>query len=170
MKKLVLIVSFLSIFCLTGCDMFRKLAGRPTSADIEVMKTEILAREAAYQVRIDSLEREKKILADSLATIDSLKQLGGTILNSAAQGGLFTTKLESRYYIIVGAFHNRVNAERLYATIQKEGYTPVIISFRNGYNAVGVSPANKIKEAFQNLLVVREEKFCPKDAWILVNE
>jgi hypothetical protein len=102
--------------------------------------------------------------------LDSLKQLGGTILNSAAQGGLFTTKLESRYYIIVGAFHNRVNAERLYATIQKEGYTPVIISFRNGYNAVGVSPANKIKEAFQNLLVVREEKFCPKDAWILVNE
>ena len=38
---------FLMLF--TGCDMFRKIAGRPTSAELEAMKEEIVAADAKIQ-------------------------------------------------------------------------------------------------------------------------
>ena len=161
----------MSLLSLTGCDMFRKIAGRPTSADIEQLKVELCEKEMRYRARLDSLEREKQILADSLAVIDSLKQLGGTILSTTAHGGLFTTKLESRYYIIVGAFMRRSNAERLYRTISStDRYKALIVNFRNGFNAVALAPSNTLKEAFSNLKAIKKEKFCPEDVWVLINE
>ena len=43
-----------------GCDFFRGLAGRPTSADIEA-KREVIARaEAAQKARLDSLAAVEK--------------------------------------------------------------------------------------------------------------
>ena len=156
---------------MTSCDMFRKIAGRPTSADIEQLRVELTQREQRYKERLDSLEREKQILVDSLATIDSLKQLGGTILSTAAHGGLFTTKLESRYYIIVGAFTYRSNAERLYKKISATNrYKALIVNFRNGYNAVALAPSNTLKQAFYNMKAIRQESFCPDDVWVLINE
>ena len=45
-----------AMLTLTGCDFFRKLAGRPTSEDIENRKLEIImAQEALEQARLDSL-------------------------------------------------------------------------------------------------------------------
>ena len=119
MKKsfLILMVAMMS---LTGCDFFRSLAGRPTSEEIQAKRLEILrAQQLVEEARLDSLRREKQAMLDSiaaldsLATLDSIRQQGGTILNPAKLGGLFATKLESRYYIIVGCFRQRTNAELL---------------------------------------------------------
>ena len=112
----------------------------------------------------------EKQLADSLAILDSLSQIQGTILNPAKMGGLFTTKLNSRYHIIVGAFRERRNAEKLFRTVEAAGFTPTLISFRNGYNVVGIYPSNTLADAYQNLLKAKAEPFCPADVWILVNE
>ena len=108
----------------TGCDFMRKLAGRPTAEEVEMMRIEILrAEEAALQARLDSLKNvEQRMLQDSLNALDSIRQLGGSILNPASLGGLFATKLESRYYIILGSFRSRANAEGLFNVAKGAGY------------------------------------------------
>lgn len=171
MKKILVLLFGVSLFTLTGCDFFRGLAGRPTSEDIERKRLEIIrAEQAAEQARLDSIRREQQIALDSLAALDSIRQYGGTILNPARLGGLFATKLEARYYVIIGAFMVRSNAEALLKKAKAEGYEPAIINFNNGMNAVGLCPCNNIVEAKEALKIVKKEKFAPSDVWILLNE
>ena len=123
------------------------------------------------QARLDSLKREQQIVQDSLNALDSIRQIGGSILNPASLGGLFATKLEARYYIILGSFRARANAESLFKVAKEAGYKPALISFgKGGLIAVGVCPVNRLSDALTNLNEVRKESFCPKDVWILVNE
>ena len=173
MKKSCMFILVIAVLCLTGCDFMRTLAGRPTSADVEMKRIEILrAEEAALQARLDSLRKvEEKMIRDSLNALDSIRQIGGSILNPASLGGLFATKLEARYYIILGSFRARANAESLFKVAKEAGYKPALISFgKGGLIAVGVSPVNRLPDAYAALNEVRKEKFCPKDVWILVNE
>ena len=171
MKRFVILLMSASLFMLTGCDFFRTLAGRPTSEDIEMKKVEILrAEQALLQARLDSIRLEQQMALDSLAALDSIKQYGGTILNPSKLGGLFATKLEARYYVIVGAFKRRSNAEALLCKVADAGYAPALISFNNGIIAVGLCPCNNIVSAKEALLSVRKESFCPSDVWILLNE
>ena len=103
-KNLILVLALLLIF--TGCDFVRTLAGRPTSAQVEQIHKDRMAREEAlHQARLDSMKRVQQQMADSLAALeayllDSLSQAKGTILNPAKLGGLYATKLEARYCII----------------------------------------------------------------------
>ena len=176
MKRTFIIVLALILLCTSSCDFVRTLAGRPTTAQVEQLRLEQLAaEEARQQARLDSMARVEKQMADSLAALeahllDSLSQANGTILNPAKMGGLFTTKLNSRYHIIVGAFRERRNAEKLFRKVEAAGFTPTLISFRNGYNVVGIYPSNTLADAYQNLLKAKAEPFCPSDVWILVNE
>ena len=173
MKKSYILLIVMALLSLTGCDFMRKLAGRPTSQDVENKRIEILrAEEAALQARLDSLRNvEKRMIQDSLNALDSIRQLGGSILNPASLGGLFATKLEARYYIILGSFRARANAEALFKVAKEAGYKPALISFgKGGLIAVGVCPVNKLPDAFVALNNVKKESFCPKDVWILVNE
>lgn len=177
MKKSYILLALSSLLMLTGCDFLRRIAGRPTSEMIENKRIEVLRiEEAAQQARLDSLRRVEKDMRDSLAALDSMaalegiRQNGGTILNPAKLGGLFTTKLESRYYIIIGSYRHRGNAETLLKTAAAAGYSPALISFRNGLIAVGLCPVNNLQSALEALKKVRVEPFCPKDVWILLNE
>ena len=178
MKGLTLSVVIISAFLLTGCDFFRTLAGRPTSKDIDAKQlTALLAEKAELEAAHKSLEAKYEMISnelqafkDSLNALDSISQYGGTVLNPTTLGGLFSTKLEARYYVIVGAFKYRSNAEALLKTAQKSGYKPALISFRNGRMAVGLCPSNNIKEAFEGLKRVKQESFCPSDVWVLRNE
>ncbi|MBE6238987.1 MAG: SPOR domain-containing protein [Bacteroidales bacterium] len=173
MKKSCILMMLFLLPVMTGCDFMRKLAGRPTGEEVENMRIELLrAEEAALQARLDSLRKvEERMLQDSLNALDSIRQLGGSILNPASLGGLFATKLESRYYIILGSFRSRANAEALFNVTKAAGYRPALISFgKGGLIAVGVCPVNRLSDALTNLSEVKKESFCPKDVWILVNE
>lgn len=173
MKKFYILMALSLCLTLSGCDFMRKLAGRPTSEEVELMRIEILmAEEAALQARLDSLRAvEQRMLQDSLDALDSIRQLGGSILNPAKLGGLFATKLESRYYIILGSFRSRANAEGLFNVAKDAGYKPALITFgKGGLIAVGVCPVNRLSDALAALNDVKKETFCPKDVWVLVNE
>lgn len=173
MRNTCIAAALAMMLMLSGCDFMRKLAGRPTSEDLEMKRVELLrAEEAALQARLDSLrELEQKMMQDSLNLLDSIRQSGGSILNPASLGGLFATKLEARYYIILGSFRTRSNAERLFNVAKEAGYRPALISFgKGGLIAVGVTPVNRLADALDALNEVRKEEFCPKDVWILVNE
>jgi hypothetical protein len=176
-RSFILSIACAALFLVSGCDFLRTLSGRPTSEDLETKRAAIARaqEEARAQARIDSLERVRKHLEDSLAALDahlldSLSQTRGTILNPSRLGGLFTTKLEAKYYIIVGAFRTRSYAERKLESCNNEGFTGTIISFRNGLLAVGVCPSDSLNETLKRLHEMRGNGICPKDAWILVNE
>ena len=154
--KHILIILTLVVPFLSGCDFLRKVAGRPTGEQIENMRlAQLAAEEAALQARVDSLKREKKMAMDSLAALDSIRQQGGSVLNPSLLGGLFSTRLESRYYTVIGAFRSRSNAEQLLQKAADKGYAPALISFRNGFIAVGICPVNTLKEASEALKKVK---------------
>ncbi len=168
MRRSFLLLMILSTVLFTSCDAFRRLAGRPMSADIEAKKAAILAvQEAEHQARMDSLKRVEKQVADSLAVLDSLKSLKITLSRPTINGGLDTDMLEHRYYVVVGSFMDKGNAAYLAKKVEKHGYTATLINFRNGYTAVGICPSDNIVEAFDSLKKVKEEPFSPKDEWIL---
>jgi predicted esterase YcpF (UPF0227 family) len=133
------------------------------------------AAEARHQATLDSMERAQKHMADSLEALekyllDSLTQAKGTVLNPSKLGGLYTTKLETKYCIVVGAFRNRYYAERKLKECNEAGYTATIISFRNGLLAVAVCPSNSLSQTLQTLKQLRGKGICPPDSWILINE
>jgi len=177
MKRSVLLSLVFASLLLSGCDFFRYIAGRPTSEDLEDKRIEMLKiqEEVRHQAYLDSLEQVRKRMADSLAALDahlldSLSQRKGTLLNPTKLGGLYTTKLEAKYYIIVGAFRTRSYAERKLNKCNEAGYAATIISFRNGLLAVGVCPSDSLNETVKTLRELRGNGICPKDGWILVNE
>lgn len=172
MRKSVLTVLALCIMlAMTGCDFMRKLAGRPTSEDIERARIEMLqAQELALQQKLDSLKQEKQAVQDSIDALELFVQQGGTVLNPSRLGGLYTTKLQYRYYVIIGAFRTRSNAEALLTKAESAGYKPVLISFRNGLLAVGLCPVDERSGAVEMVSRIKNEPFCPSDVWILVNE
>ena len=59
MKKSYILVLLLVMLTVTGCDFFRKVAGRPTTEDIEAKKVEIarVEREKAEAVREQEEQR-----------------------------------------------------------------------------------------------------------------
>ncbi len=176
MKKTLILALALACLLVSSCDFVRRLAGRPTSAQVERIRLERLwEEEARHQAVLDSMEQVKKHLADSIAAreaylLDSLSQAKGTVLNPAKMGGLFTTKLEAKYCIVVGAFRNRAYAERKLTKCNEAGYTATIISFRNGLLAVSVCPSDDLNEVLRKLRELRGKGICPEDSWILVNE
>lgn len=175
MKRNLIIVLALVTF-LSSCDFIRSLAGRPTSEQLDQMRLERMAKEEArHQATLDSMAKVQQHMADSLAAqekylLDSLVQAKGTVLNPSKLGGLYTTKLETKYCIVVGAFRNRSNAERKLKECNKAGFTATIVSFRNGLLAVAVCPSDSLAQTLKTLKELRGKGVCPPDTWILVNE
>lgn len=176
-EKIVLIAA--GIGCLWGCDFIRVLAGRPTSKELETIKIEKEASEEAillkHQAKLDSLKRVEQAMADSLAALethlmDSLSQRKGTLMSPSKLGGLYSSKLEAKYYIVVGAFRNHIYAERKKAKCDAAGYPAEIVTFRNGLNAVALCPSQTLNEVLKAKKKLKNEDICPPDVWILVNE
>ena len=138
MRKTGFLLLMITLLFATGCDFLRKIAGRPTSFELEERRLEILRiEEAEQQARLDSLKRVQKMMLDSiarldsLAVLDSIRQVGGSVLNPSSLGGLFSTKLEARYYVIVGAFRSRENAERMHKKVEGKGYATPSLNWAN---------------------------------------
>lgn len=162
--SLVLVCSLL-LPVLGGCDFLRRVAGRPTSSDIEAKREFIACERAARQALADSIAREEKRVADSLALADSLERT-----NTVVSGRELKHDLEARYYIIVGSFGKESNAQAFARKTEAAGYPATLIAYKNGFTAVGICPSSGLAEAAAALHKVRKESFCPAGAWILNNE
>ena len=175
MRKTIIFLAICAVMA-QGCDFVRSLAGRPTTAQVEqIRQQQIKAEEARHQARLDSMKRVQQQMADSLAAleahlIDSLSQAKGSIVNPSKLGGLYATKLEAKYCIVVGAFRNRAYAERKLKACNEAGYKASLVSFRNGLMAVAVCPSNSLDQTVKTVKKLRGQGVCPPDSWILVNE
>lgn len=152
MKNAFLTIAVMTLVAttVTGCDFFRRLAGRPDSEWIEVKAEAIRQEEEALRIRQDSLERARKAEADSLAAADSVR----------------LANHRYRFCVILGSFSSKENAERYVEEIAAKGYKCELLTFRNS-TAVGVCPTDDEAQAKKSLEELQRQDFCPNGAWIL---
>lgn len=152
MKNAFLTIAIMALVAasVTGCDFFRRLAGRPDSEWIEAKAETIRKEEEALRIRQDSLERARKAEADSLAAADSVR----------------LANHRYRFCVILGSFSSKENAERYVEDIAAKGYKCELLTFRNS-TAVGVCPTDDEAQAKKSLEDLQRQDFCPKGAWIL---
>ncbi len=164
---LLLILIIASLF--SSCDMFRGLAGRPTSKDIEQKRQEIELHKASVEkAREDSIAFAQKAEADSLKATEALAQW---IYPSSRMGGISEgMNLVYKYYVIIGAYRIKSNALAVVNEVTEKGWEAKLISLQNNMYAIGLAPSNKIADTYNAYLKIIEEPFCPKGAWILLNE
>ena len=152
MKNTFLTIAVMTLVAtaVTGCDFFRRLAGRPDSEWIEAKAEAIRQEEEALRIRQDSLERARKAGADSLAAADSVR----------------LANHRYRFCVILGSFSSKENAERYVEEIAAKGYKCELLTFRNS-TAVGVCPTDDEAQAKKSLSELQRQDFCPNGAWIL---
>lgn len=152
MKNAFLTIAVMTLVAtaVTGCDFFRRLAGRPDSEWIEAKAEAIRQEEEALRIRQDSLERVRKAEADSLAAADSVR----------------LANHRYRFCVILGSFSSKENAERYVEEIAAKGYKCELLTFRNS-TAVGVCPTDDEAQAKKSLSELQRQDFCPNGAWIL---
>lgn len=172
MRRSILLLMLAVVLLTTGCDFLRALAGRPTSADIDAKRIQIMkAEEAALQARLDSIRIvEEKVVADSLSALDSLQSQGVILTDASRLGGIVCDTVSSRYHIVIGVFKDRKNAQKLVRQAEAGGYPAQMMESGRGMIAVGVCPSDRIARTYSDLCRLRMESFCPKDSWILLNE
>lgn len=152
MKNAFLTIAVMTLIAtaVTGCDFFRRLAGRPDSEWIEAKAEAIRQEEEALRIRQDSLEKARKAEADSLAAADSVR----------------LANHRYRFCVILGSFSSKENADRYVEEIAAKGYKCELLTFRNS-TAVGVCPTDDEAQAKKSLEELQRQDFCPNGAWIL---
>lgn len=180
MKKTVILALVAGAVLVSGCDFFRSLAGRPTSEEIAAKRDSLAVvaaeREAAEaqalalaQHRADSLAAVAQFRRDSLATEEEIAAMKVMVLTPDKLKGLYHTTLDKKYYVVIGSFRERANAEKKRQQAVSAGYTAEVIGFCNGYVAVGAAATDSVTVILPALKQLRQEQFCPRDAWILLN-
>lgn len=148
MKRLFFLCLVL-VCLLSGCDRIRGILGMATSGDIEKARKELEEKAAAQRLR-DSLERLK--IEDSVALHMQARQTD--------EG------LDRRYYIIVGSFKREKNSSSMLAFLKKQGYEPVKIPLKNGYDMVALRGYDAYSAARAEVNKIELQEVCPYDVWI----
>lgn len=170
-RILLISVCLLSVQVLfTGCDHIRAILGRPTSAEIAVLKDAMEADIAWKQHVADSIAAAEaaaaKALKDSTDAVQAIDAAGVMSRSPESFGGISKGNMEHRYYIVLGAYKKHYNVEALIKKIDPE-FAPSSVRFFNGLEVVLAAPADKIADSWALYQKIKEKDYCPKGAWIL---
>lgn len=168
MKKTIVFVSLLGL--LTSCDFVRVIASRPTSTQLAEKRALIAAADSVKRARQDSIEAERKHIADSVSLDAAMRESNTVIMPSSRVPSIGSAVLKYRYYVLMGTFSNVENADKMEKMCSDAGYEVTRIQCRHNLIAIGIGGSDDLRDAFAALTSVRKEKFCPADAWVLVNE
>ncbi|MGN0188185.1 MAG: hypothetical protein ACI395_01590, partial [Candidatus Cryptobacteroides sp.] len=167
-RKFPFVLLLIPVLMLSGCDFFRRVAGRPDSEELAVIRTEVLRRQAAerdsiaaVKAREDSVRAERARVEDSLRTVEAVKSFVGNILSASSLGGI-SGSASNRYYIVLGSYKMGSNARALAAKASAAGYRTELVGMRNSLIIVAVDPSDKIADILKSLRRVRLENFCPE--------
>lgn len=169
MKKHSLVCcAMLALVLLSGCDFLRTVAGRPTSAELQAKAEAVAAEDAVLKAQAEALEAARKHTADSLAAVEYLAQEGPRKTAASSLKGLDLSGFNSSMLIVLGGFSKPENAAAFASKVEAAGYKTSVLRYNYGSSIVGVCPTDDPVELRDCWIKVREEKFCPKDAWIMV--
>ncbi|MFA6677136.1 MAG: SPOR domain-containing protein [Bacteroidales bacterium] len=149
MKIFKIVPAILIVLTLaTGCDFFRSILGKPTSKDLEAMRAEQLKKELIIKARKDSLLK--------VAEADKAKSIVKVEENA----------LEDGYYVIMGSFKVKSNADRMLNMLKEHGYSPIRIKFKNGFDVISAVRCDTHHQAWVEMDKITQYKYAPEDIWI----
>lgn len=172
-KTLTILSAALLLLCVSSCDFFRTLAGRPGSEQIrqkrELIERAEACRDSIERARLDSVARSERYVADSLYAMDTLMR-SGRLRKASAIKSVPRKNLKHRYNIVAGAFSQPANAERLAGRFRSAGFEAELFGYYGGMNAVLVAPCDRITDALESYRAVMKLPSASAQTWILVNE
>jgi len=191
MKKLIQTVLILIPVALaaTGCDFFRKLAGRPTSDQIAAMAEAIRLEESARiadSLRKALAEPQEDSAAIAPAPSTPAAQAASTPTASSPVTATTTPAAAApatapsapataapapagdlkRFYVVMASFGNSANANKYASILEAKGY-PATILKRGSYQVVAVCGTDDEAAIKQSFDEIRRQDFCPQGVWII---
>ena len=178
MKRIISLSFAISlVFMLTGCDWLRSTLGMPTSDELERYKqfTQVVSDSVPAPKVSDSTTISNDSVAGNQAVItDKPETQAPAQAQVQTQPSTTTvassTSQEMRFYVIAGSFSDAANAEKMATYLKESGYSPIRLTFKNGYNVVASSAHKQISEAYASLRKLLELDFSPEDIWIYDSE
>ena len=182
MKKIFAAISLsVLVLSVSSCDLFRSLAGRPTSAEL---KSAIEKQQSSAQ-QMQAITEEPAITTEQTAPEETIavaspqakkeeytmvKREGRMSVPLAYTHTNSTLKAtpEHSYYIIVGTYRQRPTLNKMIKDAHDAGYETFLLEYSNGLTSVGLMPCDNLGEAIDAYAKVSKEYFCPKDACILI--
>lgn len=189
MKKIFAAISLsVLVLSISSCDLFRSLAGRPTSAEL---KSAIEKQQNAAETEKQTITEEPAITAEQAAIKEQtapeetiavastqaekeeytmVKREGRMSVPLAYTHTNSTLKAtpEHSYYIIVGTYRQKPTLNKMIKDAHDAGYETFLLEYSNGLTSVGLMPCDNLGEAIDAYAKVSKEDFCPKDACILI--
>jgi len=153
---------------LCGCDFLRSVAGRPTSDQLAARQQAVIEAEARAQEEIARANAIARHTADSAAAVQSILQSGLQIITMDKLQGL--EEVHFSYFIALGSFSQEENALAFLRKVKDAGYEAVLLKYRSGRSLLSVCPTDDPVELDACLSKIRQEVFCPADAWIFMNK
>ena len=132
-----------------GCDRIRASLGKPTSADLAVLRQQKAAREQAVRDSIAAAEAEQaRIAAEEAAAAEA------------------AAKVLYRYYAVAGAFMDPAGAEIYVDKLQENGFKVRSFEFRSGLHVVCVDGSDSLAVVRRDMTAIKKLGLAPSDPWI----
>ena len=182
MKKIFAAISLsVLVLSVSSCDLFRSLAGRPTSAELKsaIEKQQSSARQMQAITEEPAITTEQTAPEETIAVASPqakkeeytmVKREGRMSVPLAYTHTNSTLKAtpEHSYYITVGTYRQRPTLNKMIKDAHDAGYETFLLEYSNGLTSVGLMPCDNLGEAIDAYAKVSKEDFCPKDACILI--
>lgn len=134
---------------LSGCDRIRASLGKPTSADLAVLRQAKEAREQAVRDSMAAAEAERERLAAEQAARDSAE--------SAAP---------RRYYAVAGAFKGDEGVKIFADKLQENGFRVRVFDFKSGLKVVCTEGSDDLADVRKDMAALKRLKLAPSDPWV----
>ena len=161
MKKIFAAISLsVLVLSVSSCDLFRSLAGRPTSAEL---KSAIEKQQSSAQ-QMQAITEEPAITTEQTAPEETIavaspqakkeeytmvKREGRMSVPLAYTHTNSTLKAtpEHSYYIIVGTYRQKPTLNKMIKDAHDAGYETFLLEYSNGLTSVGLMPCDNLGEA-----------------------
>ena len=134
-----------------GCDQVRASLGKPTSADLAVLRQAKEAREQAVRDSIAAAEAERERVA----------------AEEAAAAAAAESAVLRRYYAVAGAFKDTVGVEIYSKKLKENGFRVRCFDFKSGLKVVCVEGSDSIEVVRRDIAAMKALRLFPlTEPWI----
>lgn len=77
---------------------------------------------------------------------------------------------ERKYFVIIGSFRNKDNADRYSESLSNKGFNPVILLSETGLHRVSVDSYEMENDARERIMQIRSQFIEHEDTWLLVRK
>lgn len=134
----------------SGCDLVRASLGKPTSADLAVLRAEREAREQAVRDSILAVEEERA------------RQL----IEEAAAKAAAEAAVVKRYYAVAGAFREASGAQIFIDKLEENGLKVRTFEFKSGLKVVCLEGSDDMADIRRDVATLKQLHLAPTDPWI----